>query len=136
MKNISRRSFLGLSVSLGIAASCSSPSVPKEPLALGLLTNFPEGKTPLNMFRVQIFRENSELRAISLLCTHQTCLLTPVAEGFDCPCHNSKFDTKGTKLSGPAPADLPWYQLSVSTDGQLMLHRDQRVGPEWSLKIS
>ena len=136
MKNISRRSFLEVSIGLGIVAGCSAPTTPKGPLPLGPVSKFPEGKTALDVFRVQIIRNGSELRAISLLCTHQTCLLTPQAEGFDCPCHGSTFDLKGRKLSGPAPLDLPWYELTMSPQGELLLHRDRQVSAEWSLKIS
>ncbi len=42
-------------------------------------------------------------------CPHLGCALkwNPWEHSWDCPCHGSRFDEKGTLLAGPATADLP-----------------------------
>jgi cytochrome b6-f complex iron-sulfur subunit len=42
-------------------------------------------------------------------------------EGFDCPCHGSKYDGEGRVIGGPAPRPLPWYKVSMSIDGNLVV---------------
>jgi Rieske Fe-S protein len=47
-----------------------------------------------------------QFAAISAICTHQGCSVTPSAEGFDCPCHGSAFDQEGRRIGGPAQRPL------------------------------
>ena len=41
-------------------------------------------------------------------CTHEGCL-TVIVSGvrFDCPCHQSRFDSSGNVINGPATSPLP-----------------------------
>jgi Rieske Fe-S protein len=58
-----------------------------------------------------------------------------------CPCHGSKFyvlDPKkipGTKIEGPAPRPLPWLQVSLSDDGDLMVDRSVQISPMKFLRV-
>lgn len=59
--------------------------------------------------RVAAFRdEDGRLSACSAVCTHMGCLVTwnPAERSWDCPCHGSRFDTRGSVLEGPAVRDL------------------------------
>ena len=70
----------------------------------------PTGRT------VSIFRDADGVYAISLVCTHLGCIVTPTATGFECPCHGASFDRDGLVTKGPAPAGLPWLTVTGSGD--------------------
>ncbi|TFC95777.1 MULTISPECIES: Rieske (2Fe-2S) protein [Cryobacterium] len=55
--------------------------------------------------------------AFSAICTHQGCVVKPVKNEFDCPCHGSKFDpATGEVLAGPAPTPLASVKVTVTGD--------------------
>jgi len=63
---------------------------------------------------VALFRDAEGVFAISTVCTHLGCIVKPSAEGFECPCHGSRFAPDGEVRKGPAPRPLPWLKVSVS----------------------
>lgn len=63
---------------------------------------------------VAIFRDGTGVHAISIVCTHLGCIVKATSAGFECPCHGSRFAPDGAVTGGPAPAPLPWRQVSVS----------------------
>ncbi len=63
---------------------------------------------------VALFRDPEGVYAISTVCTHLGCIVKPAAEGFECPCHGSRFAPDGGVRKGPAPKPLPWLKVSVS----------------------
>lgn len=63
---------------------------------------------------VALFRDGEGVYAISRVCTHLGCIVKPAAEGFECPCHGSRFAPDGEVRKGPAPKPLPWLKVSVS----------------------
>lgn len=113
---------------------------PNLPIILGSLEDFPPGNHPLRLYRVLLKHElrgpNAEFSAVSMVCTHMTCLLklSPKA-AFTCPCHGSRFSAEGDVLSGPAKKALPWFELSVNDKGEILLHREKVVSAEWRLKL-
>ena len=60
-----------------------------------------------------------EFKAFSAVCTHQSCVVSGVADGaIDCACHGSRFDiTTGAVRQGPATRALPEKTVTVSGDG-------------------
>jgi Rieske Fe-S protein len=60
-----------------------------------------------------------DFKAFSAVCTHQSCVVSGVADGtIDCACHGSKFDiATGAVKQGPATKALPEKTVSVSGDG-------------------
>lgn len=54
--------------------------------------------------------------AVSSSCTHESVTLGYDKSGnvFVCPRHNSKFNSAGTVISGPASSDLKQYQTTLS----------------------
>ena len=63
---------------------------------------------------VAVFRDSQGVYAISTICTHLGCVVKPGAEGFECPCHGSRFHGDGSVERGPAPRALPWLKVSAS----------------------
>jgi cytochrome b6-f complex iron-sulfur subunit len=59
---------------------------------------------------------DTQVVAVSALCTHQGCenTYTASAKTFDCPCHGSKFSLTGTVLRGPATAPLRNYPVTLA----------------------
>ncbi len=124
---VPRRDFLGLAAlgtflasmlfaSVGMlrlpkAAVLSSPSRKYRvtlPESLTAGTAFvPPGRN------VALYRDEGGVYAISLVCTHLGCIVKPGTEGFECPCHGSRFAADGSVLGGPAPQALPWHQVTV-----------------------
>ncbi len=131
---ITRRGFLAVCAAVLGFAACERRHRAGGPLVLGPAAGFGEGPTSLEIYRIQVMRSGNAYRAVSLVCTHQTCLLTPKPEGFTCPCHGSQFGRDGAVLTGPATVNLPWYRLSISEKQELLLHRAEQVGPEWKLE--
>src|SRR5690606_35154347 len=51
---------------------------------------------------------NNELNVLSPVCTHMGCFVqwNNSEKSWDCPCHGSRFSTKGEVLEGPAVVNL------------------------------
>ena len=144
---VARRDFLGLSAvaaalgamlfaTLGMlrlpkAAVLSSPSkkfrvaVP-ETLSAGQ-TFVPPGRS------VAVFRDSEGVYAISTVCTHLGCIVRPTPEGFECPCHGSRFAADGSVTKGPAPRALPWRKVT-SAAGSYVIDEDSSVPPGTKVK--
>ena len=105
------------------------PNVLYEPsrvFKVGEVSQFPFGsRTVIEGKGVEIIREKDGIHAISLVCTHLGCLLNSVGNdpeiGYACPCHGSNFTPKGEVLGGPAPRDLPWYEMYMDNTGTLVV---------------
>jgi cytochrome b6-f complex iron-sulfur subunit len=102
---------------------------PSKKFKLGKPTQYPEGVTFVPSHRLFVVRERNQFHVISAVCTHLGCTVEWNGEGtqFDCPCHGSKFKADGERFAGPAPRPLPWYPLSLSGDGFLVVDSAQRV---------
>jgi cytochrome b6-f complex iron-sulfur subunit len=75
---------------------------------------------------VAIFQDAEGTYALSIICTHLGCIIKPTTEGFECPCHGSRFHEDGTVSKGPAPRPLPWLKVSRN-DSQLMVDEGTTV---------
>ena len=64
-------------------------------------------------------QSETEIAAISLVCTHLGCTVNRVETGFQCPCHGSQYDTDGIVVGGPAPKTLPWLEIKKMPGGQI-----------------
>jgi cytochrome b6-f complex iron-sulfur subunit len=84
---------------------------------------------------VFICRDREGLFAISAVCTHLGCIIGSSDEGFACPCHGSVYDPSGKVVGGPAPRNLPWWRLTLATDGQLVVNAGTLVKRGEKLKI-
>jgi cytochrome b6-f complex iron-sulfur subunit len=125
---VPRRDFLGLaslwsaasaiafaligSLRLPKAAIVSPPTRAFEVVLPGVLgageAFVPPGKS------VAIFRDDEGIYAISTICSHLGCVVKAKPEGFECPCHGSRFKADGAVAKGPAPRPLAWLQVSAA----------------------
>ena len=65
--------------------------------------------------------------AVSAICSHLGCIVAGTPEGFNCPCHGSRFAPDGRVVQGPAPSPLNWFEMSLAPDGQIVVHTDKTV---------
>ena len=69
-----------------------------------------------------LIRSGGKLRALSSICTHRACALTPASDrSFFCKCHGSTFDPDGRVTKGPARRDLPAYQVMINEQGHVIV---------------
>ncbi len=61
---------------------------------------------------VALFRDGDGVYAISRVCTHLGCIINSTPDGFECPCHGSRFASNGSVVKGPAPKALPWLKVN------------------------
>lgn len=142
MNRLTRRLFLKVcgctigAACLGCVTETSERS--PGPVYLVNLSDLQFGFSHFPIERLGIFREKSGLKAVNLLCTHQTCLLEPSnpLDRFICPCHGSQFDLTGAVLKGPASKSLQWYELSLNELGQVLVDRSKIVPANWELSLS
>ena len=123
---LTRRDFLGLAslwtamsamgfaligmLRLPKAAVLSSPS---KKFRVTLPDSLPAGQALIPTGRpVALYRDAGGVYAVSLTCTHLGCIVKKSPEGFECPCHGSRFAADGEVTKGPAPQPLPWVEVS------------------------
>jgi cytochrome b6-f complex iron-sulfur subunit len=81
-----------------------------------------EGALVLPEDRLAIVREGAGLIAVDLTCTHLGCTVKATPHGFSCPCHGSRFDSRGEVLAGPAVRPLRRLGLDRG-DGMIRVSR-------------
>jgi Rieske Fe-S protein len=94
--------------------------------------NFPVSNEPVpvpghNFF---VLHDDAGFAAVSAVCTHLGCIVSTAADGFECPCHGSRFAADGRVTRSPAGSALPWYLLTLATDGQIVVHTNKTVPAE------
>lgn len=138
---VSRRSFLSLAslgsffAALGMATAgvlrLPSPTVlpgPIRRLKIGPPEQYAVGsETRLEKENVFVLRDAEGIYAISAVCTHLGCIVSRSPQGFECPCHGSRFGATGRVQGGPAPRPLPWLEITRAADGQLIVLADNEV---------
>jgi nitrite reductase/ring-hydroxylating ferredoxin subunit len=137
---IPRRDFLGLSAlasatSAMLFALIGMLRLPRAAVLASPSKKFnvtlPETLAPGEAFippgrSVALFRDSEGVYAVSTICTHLGCVVKASVEGFECPCHGSRFAADGAVTRGPAPRALPWVKVSA-TGGGLMIDEGANV---------
>jgi len=95
---------------------------------IGRPEDFPPGvRMAIDTKRICVVRDGNKLAVISTTCTHLGCIVAPSDTGFSCPCHGSRYDTDGNVTGGPAPKPLPWYQVTLTPNGELEVDKDTEI---------
>ena len=103
---------------------------------IGRKNNFPVNTfTFLADRKLFIYRDHEGIRAVSAVCTHLGCIIEKSDEGFQCPCHGSRYNEDGEVISGAAVKDLPWYSLHKDVDGQIVVDQGRLVDPDQKLYL-
>lgn len=79
--------------------------------------------------RAWLGRDRLGFYAFDAVCPHLGCLTTREEEALACPCHGSRFMPDGRRLSGPARADLPHFEVDLDEAGRLVIRRGTIVDP-------
>jgi nitrite reductase/ring-hydroxylating ferredoxin subunit len=53
----------------------------------------------------------NEYIALSPICTHLGCRVRKARDGFECPCHGSRYDLHGQVMNGPATRPLARFPV-------------------------
>lgn len=68
--------------------------------------------------------EGAGLMALYQRCVHLGCRVPWCApsQGFECPCHGSKYNGIGEYFAGPAPRNLDRFAVEVTSGNELLIH--------------
>jgi nitrite reductase/ring-hydroxylating ferredoxin subunit len=138
---VPRRDFLGLAslwaavsalafATIGMmrlpkAAVLSSPS---KKYRVTLPDSLPPGQAFIPPGRsIALFKDAEGVYAVSTVCTHLGCIVKTIPDGFECPCHGSKFAADGSVEKGPAPTPLVWHKVSGAGGGNYFVDEGETV---------
>lgn len=127
---LARAGFLYLSGALALSGLLRfldhDPNpAPKTKFDLGPALNFPLGsRTLLSDPPAVLLHTESGFSALSLVCTHLGCTLEDQGDGFVCPCHGSRFDSKGNVTHRPADKSLHSLRVEIDSDDHIVLYTD------------
>jgi cytochrome b6-f complex iron-sulfur subunit len=109
---------------------------PPSKVVLGRPGNYlPGSQVALPEAKLVLRRDGDRFCAISTVCTHLGCTVTPTESGFDCPCHGSQYDERGDVIGGPAPRALAWFRVTVAPSGELVVDEHDTVDPDTYLEL-
>ncbi|MEF9437249.1 MAG: ubiquinol-cytochrome c reductase iron-sulfur subunit [Candidatus Mariimomonas ferrooxydans] len=140
--NCSRRDFLNyliwfttLGTFGGITVASARYMVPNilyEPpksYKIGKPQDYLKGVNFLPDKKIFVVRHGDRYKVVSAICTHLGCTPPWVEERnrWECPCHGSIFNDRGVVIAGPAPRPLPWYEVTLRSDGRLFVDENRIV---------
>ena len=69
------------------------------------------------------------LMALYQRCVHLGCRVPwcETSQGFECPCHGSKYNGVGEYFDGPAPRNLDRFVVAVNDSNELVISTSQRI---------
>jgi len=99
------------------------------PAAQSWIVPFPMSELPGSSFAETPFvvaggeSDGVGLMALWQRCVHLGCRVPSCesSQGFECPCHGSKYNLHGEYNSGPAPRNLDRFGVSVDAAGDLII---------------
>jgi cytochrome b6-f complex iron-sulfur subunit len=125
---LATQSLLAVSGLLGLGGLLRFLSFQPDPASpstfdLGAASDYPPGsRTVIPQASAVLLHTESGYLALSLICPHLGCTLKPDQSEYACPCHASRFNAAGSRLSGPANQPMKALRVEETADGQLVLH--------------
>lgn len=95
----------------------------------------PDTYTPVAGGRAFIGRDARGLFALAATCTHLGCQVRRAPDGFQCPCHGSRFDAAGDVVQGPAALPLKRASLSLDAEGRVVINLGETVDATFRLAL-
>jgi len=115
-----------------VVKEVSEVNLGAKDLAPGQSESFAFGSKPAILYKNGV----GELKAVSAVCTHLGCTVVhktdlsqaPVpaghsGEGFFCNCHLGVYNAEGKNISGPPPAPLSQYKVTVAENGDITVSK-------------
>ncbi len=138
MSDLTRRDFLKLSARVLLSLSgllgtaglfrflgYTAEAPPPTEFDLGPADEYaPGSRTPLAHPPVMLIHSQAGFQAISLVCPHLGCSVKAQPDGFQCPCHGSRFDADGGLVNGPASRPLTPLRVEVRPDGHVWVYSE------------
>jgi Rieske Fe-S protein len=136
--DITRRDMMVLTgaVVAGCCAGCGGPALldkAPETVDAGPVREWSTAGVDgrfVKTFGFYMVSDGSRVHAQSAQCTHRACTVDVAKEGFECPCHGSKYGPDGTVIEGPAKKNLPHLALEIDGSGHLIVHPHRQLAPE------
>lgn len=92
---------------------------------IGSTLNYPVGSnTVIPNIPAYLIHSEAGFFAISLTCTHLGCTVEHEKDGFNCPCHGSRFREDGEVDKGPAKKNLPQLRVEITKDDHIILYTE------------
>lgn len=110
---------------------------PPQAYKIGRPQDYPEGVNYIPHKRIFVIRQQSQIKVVSAVCTHIGCTISWVEERnrWECPCHGSFFNREGIVIAGPAPKQLPWYEVTLAPDGRLFVDQGRIVASQQAFSV-
>ena len=109
-------------VLFSVALFACDPAVRKRPygdIKLGMVKDLLAEETYLEQFGMLLRRDAQGFYVMSTYCTKDLSHLKPAKRGdkdvLACPIDESTFSSEGKVISGPAVANLPYYELEFAS---------------------
>jgi cytochrome b6-f complex iron-sulfur subunit len=99
-----------------------APEVDVSNLEIAKVSEVPDNSSKMfkmgNKPGILIRTPDGQFRAFSAVCTHLDCTVQykPDEKLIWCACHNGRYDLNGKNISGPPPAPLTPYKLTIKND--------------------
>lgn len=137
-----RRRFVNFAIAGGVVGWLASllypvfrfltpPSIPEANLnsiRWGPVDDFPINASEIVKFGrkpvILIRSAEDDFQAFAATCTHLDCIVQYRGEQKDiwCACHNGVYDMRGRNISGPPPAPLEVFNVSI-VEGDILISR-------------
>jgi Rieske Fe-S protein len=101
---------------------------PNDNLVIGRYYMFQQGSLVYNeKCGVFLSRDDRGLFAIENRCSHLGCRLKIRDKGLVCGCHNSRFNSSGEVLSGPAKMPLQRFHIKRGSNNLLIVDKNKKA---------
>lgn len=121
-KSLTKRKFLVFCASFAVLYPLIrflGFSIPRKPRVIEVSSSLQGDGFHLGSDYI-LFDNGETTWALSRRCTHLGCTINYYEKDgiLECPCHQSRFSTKGIVLHGPAKKNLPLYKVEkLKNDG-------------------